>query len=925
MDSLRQMKKVDQILDQVLDLPTEEQSEFLKKACAGNTELRIKVEKLLSHRTMADKFLDTTQPLRQSLEDAIVTGEEPLADKTLGAYRILREIGRGGMGKVYLATRADGQFERKVAIKVIAPGKKNREFLNRFEQERRILGGLLHPNIAQLLDSGFTPKGHPYFIMEYVEGFPIHDYCDRNLLSVKDRLGLFIKVCEAVQYAHQTLVIHRDIKPTNILVTEEGRAKLLDFGIAKIVDPESYSQPAITLTGHALLTPECASPEQLLGNPVTTASDVYSLGSLLYLLLTGCLPIRVQGRLPAQLIEDITKGRPEMPSKMIGDTVPNQKKPASASEIAQLRQSTPGRLRRSLSGDLDAIVLKALNKDPSQRYSSVERMVQDIRYYLKGMPVSALPDSLGYRTRKYIKRHKFGVVAFLVFSITCFGLLLSISIQSTRIIRERNKAEQVSRFLQQMLLSPDPGNNSRHVKVVDVLDRVSANVSKDFANDPEMAATLQRVLGRTYLSLGQYDQARILLAEAAGFFSRSMGPYHLETLTNEVELGEALMRLGRYEEAQNRVERVIAIGSRRFTSHHRLILKARLTAAEILNARARFQEAAQLAKPLLAQVMDRLGDRDPLTRDCRDALATAYEGLGNWEESEELFRIIYASSIQHLGDTHPDTLSDANNLAITLYQLNKYQQAEQIFRQCWKDRKAVLGEDHPDTLETAGNLATTLEQLGQLREAETIHRETLSLETRKLGLEHPNRLSSLNNLAAVLMDQGRYEEAENLYAEAIRLKLKVLGSDHRSTIISMSNHALSLEKLNRDHEAKNLHRQAVAAFSRALGPSHPHTLLATSRLVNLLCRKNELQEAEQLARDALDKAGKAFEPTFMGFLKSEQSLVMVLEKKGDLAAAADLARTNLQHFREALEPGHQEIENAVERLSRIEALLNGNP
>ena len=450
--------EADVLFDQALDLPPEERSAFLNAACDGDAVLRQTVETLLFHAEadevragfpegfLEKKPLGLDGLLRQVAEGLEEELEDPLKGQRIGPYRITDEVGRGGMGVVYRAERIEGPFSQQVAIKVLPRGRDTAALLRRFEQEQRVLALLDHPHIARLLDGGLTEGGRPYFVMEYVDGEPLDAYCDRHRLSIGKRLRLFLAVCEAVQYAHQNLVVHRDLKPSNILVaapTEEGgqpalasrglQVKLLDFGIAKLLSGEGASGPGeiLTRTGERLLTPEYAAPEQIRGEAVTTATDVYGLGVLLYELLTGQRPCHTTGRSRYEVEQAVCKTEPTRPSvavtRPVVETGAATHGEPSPEAVGRARRLRVDQLQRTLRGDLDAICLKALRKEPEARYASVEALADDLRRYATGLPVQARRGSVGYRARKFVRRHRWGVAAAAVFVLLLAGYALTIT------------------------------------------------------------------------------------------------------------------------------------------------------------------------------------------------------------------------------------------------------------------------------------------------------------------------------------------------------------------------------------------------------------------------------------------------------------------------------------------------------------------
>ncbi|MFL6216829.1 MAG: protein kinase domain-containing protein [Blastocatellia bacterium] len=436
-----------ELFQAALDHDQGERMTFLADACAGDAELQQEVEQLIAHHNEAASFIES--PAVEAVLKALQGNRSPsLAGQHIGPYKIIREIGRGGMGAVYLATRADDTFKKRVAIKLIKRGMDTEDILRRFRNERQILASLNHPNIARLVDGGTTEDGLPYFVMEYIEGLSLLDYCDGARLSTVERLHLFRKICAAVQHAHQNLIVHRDLKPSNILVTSDGEPKLLDFGIAKFLNPEMSPQTiAPTMTAMRLMTRDYASPEQVRGFPITTASDVYSLGVLLYKLLTGHHPYQFRTPLPSEVERIICETEPQRPSDAISRIEEVEMADGTSAiirpeTVSIARNSQPAKLRRVLSGDLDNIILMAMRKEPVRRYSSVEQFSEDTRRHLEGLPVIARKDTFAYRTSKFVHRHKAGAAAALLVLLTLMAGVIATLWEAHIAHVQRMKAEQ---------------------------------------------------------------------------------------------------------------------------------------------------------------------------------------------------------------------------------------------------------------------------------------------------------------------------------------------------------------------------------------------------------------------------------------------------------------------------------------------------
>jgi serine/threonine protein kinase len=519
-------QRADELLDEALDLPPGQRSPFLDTACGENRQLRGLVERLISAAEIDDPEFKSGGALRGPLGDLVRTElaeEESLTGTMVGRYRIVRELGRGGMAVVYLAERADGQFRQEVALKLLSAGLVASHVSRRFDRERQILAHARHPGVARLLDGGAGPSGRPYLVMEYVDGRPIDRYCDEERLTVEARLDLFLQVARVVEDAHRNLVVHRDIKPSNILVTAEGHAKLLDFGIAKLLDPEATSGEA-PVSGSAirLMTPAYASPEQVRGNTVTTASDIYQLGLLLYILLAGRFPYDLGDGDPAERMRAIVQREPVRASTAASSPEgspegwpPPGHDPRTPGEIAYVRGTTPSRLRRSLAGDLDAILARALGNEPENRYGSVSQLIEDIERYKLGRTVTARPDTWAYRMGKLIRRHAavFATAAIAVVLVLALGL-----VYTAGLARERDRARQeaarqarVSEFLRTLFVVP-PGAGSLTPR--QILDRAVARVDLELKGEPEVQSDLLALLAGMYRDLGLQTEARALQARS---------------------------------------------------------------------------------------------------------------------------------------------------------------------------------------------------------------------------------------------------------------------------------------------------------------------------------------------------------------------------------------------------------------------------
>ncbi|MGI9175684.1 MAG: serine/threonine-protein kinase [Rhodothermales bacterium] len=595
MDAVR-WKQIQTLFSEVLEQPPRERDSFLEEACSGDPDLLAELRSLLEADADAYSLLDSSAVNALALPaDLLPEGVLPAAGERVGPYRLVRRLGVGGMGTVYLAERADGQFEQTVALKLIKPGMDTEAVLARFQAERQILAQLDHPNIARLLDGGAGQDGRPYFAMEYVAGETVTDYCDARALSVAERLRLFEDVCAAVAYAHQNLVVHRDLKPSNVLVTEAGdgrpQVKLLDFGIAKLLTGED--EMALTRTGQRVLTPAYAAPEQLGDQAITTATDVYGLGVVLYELLVGRRPFEDLTR--DALEEAVLQTDPVRPSVAVGQT---------SESVAEARSATSERLKRRLRGDLDTVVLKALEKEPARRYASAEGLLADLRREREGVPILARPTTVGYRIRKFVARHRGGVVAAVAIVLVLASVIAA---YTNRLARERDRAQleaekatEVAAFLGGIFQSADPNDTQGDSALVrDVLDRGAARIRTELAGQPEVQASLMQVVGEVYTTLERYDQADSLLSAALVLKRALYPPAHEEIAATLVSLALLYDYTGDYAASDSLHQEALAMRRRLLGPNHPGVAEAMHGLAAVQYRNGHYAEADSLFKATL--------------------------------------------------------------------------------------------------------------------------------------------------------------------------------------------------------------------------------------------------------------------------------------------------------------------------------------
>ncbi|HEV3456798.1 MAG TPA: serine/threonine-protein kinase [Thermoanaerobaculia bacterium] len=814
-------------------------------------------------------------------------GEIPRASaRPIGSYKLLQELGRGGMGVVYLAARADSEYQKRVAIKVIRFGMDEPEVVRYFRRERQILASLDHPHIARLLDGGTTEDGLPYLVMEYIQGLPVDKYCDGRRLPIAERLKIFEQVCSAVAFAHRNLIVHRDLKPSNILVTPEGVPMLLDFGIAKLLHP-GLSGEAPTATAVAL-TPEYASPEQARGESVTTASDVYSLGVILYELLAGHRPYRLKTRRSLEVLKAVCEVEPEKPSSAVSRTEEvsegSETVRITPEEVGWARDVTPEKLRRRLSGDLDNIVLMALRKEANRRYGSVEALSEDVRRYLEGQPVSAGKGTAAYRAGKYVRRHALGVAAAAGIVLLLAGFAVTMAIQSARLARERDhvaqerdKAEKTSSFLVDLFKVSDPSEaKGNTVTAREILDKGAARIRGELKDKPQVQATLMDTMGKVYESLGLYDKAEGLLRDALQIRRRALGNAHPDVARTMNVLASVLYEKGDYAGAEALFRETLALQRRLLGSEHPDVAKTMNNLAGILGSKGDFAGAEALYRETLALQRKLLGNEHPLVAITINNLASVLDDKGDYAGAEALYRETLASERKLLGNEHPDVAQTMNYLAVVLEDEGDYVRAEALFRETLALRRKLLGNEHPDVAGTMNGLASVLEDKGDYVGAEALFRDTLALRRKLLGKEHPDVAGTMNDLAVVFEDEGDHAGAEALFRDTLALRRKLLGNEHPDVAGTMYGLAAVREDEGDYPGAEALYRETLAVRRKLLGKEHPDVARSLRGLGEVLMEEGQAKPAERLLREACEILRRALPQHHPDVAEAESALAACL-------------------------------------------------
>ena len=909
-------KKIQSLFEKSLELNPSEREKFLKNQCGDDKELLNEVISLLQ----ADENQHSI--FSGSAADYITIGDDNLDGKTFGNYRAIKQIGSGGMGSVYLAERADGVFEQKVALKVVKPGMNSHEIISRFEEERQILARLQHPNIATLLDGGISELGLPFFTMEYVEGKPITDYCDENNLTIEQRLQLFKKVCEALLYAHQNLVIHRDIKPSNILVQEDGTVKLLDFGIAKVFE-EDEDQKFVTRTGMRVMTPEYASPEQVKGLPVSTATDIYSLGLILYQLLTGCSPYEVTSTSALEMERIICLTEPQKPStkvtKMISSV--DSKKKTSPDYISEKRKTTIPRLKKRISGDLDNICLMAIRKEPKRRYNSVAQFIADIENHLNGLPISARKSTAGYRTKKFIRRHKVGVVvatiAVILIAIVTTFYTIQLAEERDKAQLEAEKSKKVSEFLAGIFKVADPEQSrGETITARELLDNGVKRIEKELADQPEVLANMLGVTGNVYKSLGLYDNALVLLQKAYSINNSLLGSNSPETVKSLNDLANLNFAMGEYESAIEKFDKTLKKRKVIYGEESLEVAESMNDLGMVLREEGDYNQSEKLLTTSLSIRKELLTSTSPEVAQSINNLGLLKEDLGKYNEAKKLLGEALVMKEKIYGKIHPSVTETIGNLAMLLQQMGDYEEASKLFNKTLVVDKQLYGEVHPSVSTDLYNIASNTALMGDLNSAEKLYSEVLELDKKLLGEEHPYIALDLNNLAGILSDKGEYAKAEKLYKESLALNKKIYGNEHPEVATSMSNLGVMYNRWGRYSLAEQLLKSALDMRIKLLGENHPNVVTSLNIYAALLSSEGKYTEAVAQYRKSLalriKMLGEDHPHTANAFLGLGNALIEVKKYK----EAEEKISRGLEAYKKKLPADHWNISYAESLLGK---------
>ncbi len=842
-------RRIGELFGQVLAAAPQARAALLQAVALDEPEVVAQVRSLLAaHRGdgMLDAELDTQKSAR--LIETLLS--QP---RQIGPYNVVRELGRGGMGVVYLGERTEGGFEQRVALKLIQRGMDSEAILARFLQERQILARLEHPGIARLLEGGLAVEGQPYFAMEYIEGEPITRFCRRHEFGLRRRLDLFVAVCQAVQYAHGRLVVHRDLKPSNVLVTADGVVKLVDFGIAKVLDAAAAGSAALTVVGALVLTPDYASPEQIRGAAVTVASDVYSLGILLYELLAGRSPYPM----PLTTAEEIRRA--------VCETTP----PAPSVALLSDETSTQGeraqeRLARRIRGDLDLVVLTALAKDTGDRYPSVEALLEEIHRFRQGLPVRVRRAGWLYRVGKFAGRHRFGVAAAAAVFLALVLGLVGTAWQATEAARERDRARLESdklRATQEYLVAlfdaADPAQSrGKEITAKQLVARGIEQLNADLTDQPEVRLEMLRALGRVSGVLGEYDDALLLLDQALQLTKTLRGEQDRAVADVLAYLGLQHNAKGAWAEAVKTLDEAVARYDRFEGGDRSLVFHALGQLAFAHKSQGDLERAILFQQRALEEARQLFGNGSNEVAFNLNNLGNILKRVGDYEGAESALAEALAIWKAVHGGEYPLVATATGNLAVVLFRQGDWRRAEPLYREGIAMKRRLQGDRHPNLAPNLHNFAVFLHALGRFEEAAELHREVLPLVLEGMGETSPYYASTLDSLALDLAGTGRFAEAMPLFASAERRFAETVGKEHELYVFNLWHHAVALHLQGLDPQANSLIEQALPLGRGLQRRENLPTMLADQGSIQLALGRTEeaaksFQEALQMQRDTL--------------------------------------------------------------------------
>jgi eukaryotic-like serine/threonine-protein kinase len=852
--------ELSRLLDAALDLPPAERVAWVDTLDHTHDELKPRLRALLARAAEVESrdFLGSL-PAIDGSDDELADSHTPVAaGGRVGPYQLRRQLGAGGMGTVWLATRADGLFERSIALKLPHRGMFGADLAERMARERGILAGLDHPNIARLYDAGLTDDGQPYLALEYVEGVAVDEYCRARQCDLRERLRLFLQVADAVASAHARLVVHRDLKPANILVTNDGNVRLLDFGIAKLLDAPVIGEAQLTQLSVHAMTPDYASPEQILSEPVTIASDVYSLGVVLFELLTGERPYRLRRDTRGALEDAILQCEPRRPSEV------------------------PVAYARALRGDLDTIVLKSLHKKAADRYATVNALADDVRRHLQGRPVLARPDSAWYRISRFVRRNRIAVAAATAVTgaLIAAAVVASLGLVKARAAEQRALAEaqttrQVSRFMVDLFDVTDPGEaRGNTITAREILDKAAARITTELDTAPSIRAELLATMADVYAKLGLYSEALKLTIPA------------LE------------LRRADSQDSRKMADSLDQAG-------HVYSLLSRGKEAEPLHAQALALRRASLPvdHAAVAQTLSRIGEARYAQMDLDGAMSM-------FRDARQELRLVPQPDPEQLGELSSITGN-------VFHESGKFEDAIPMYREALETFRVALGADHPQTATALGYLAAALKDTRKYSEAEQAYLESLASLRKTLGTTHPLVANTLNNIAVLYMEQRRFDDALAAAKESSTIYRATLGDDHDKTNIARLTSARALMLLDNPTVAEKEIREVLAVRRRTLAPDNIHLGQTLQALATSLNDQDRFKEAEPFAREASEVVERAVGKDHWRLAAVNRTWANSLTGQGRYSEAEPIFLESYELLRKTRGPEHRSTQESVQGLIRL--------
>jgi eukaryotic-like serine/threonine-protein kinase len=862
-------ERIQALFHEAADLEPGAQRLYLQRAAAGDEVLIAAVLELLDQDALGSPLLDRGVAHAASR----ILGPDPtvsLPDNDFGPYRLTRLLGEGGMGVVYLAQRRDlGSF---AAIKLLRDSWLSPARRERFASEQRTLAQLNHPAIARLYDADVLQDGTPWFAMEYVDGAPLTTYCEEHGASITERLRLFRAVCEAVQHAHRHTVIHRDLKPSNILVTRDGSVKLLDFGIAKQL--ESVGRPADnTQTGLRLMTPAYAAPEQVRSGQIGSHTDVYSLGVILYQLLTGRLPFDLSNRTPEEAATVIVDREPERPS-----SVANR---------------TEAGLSRTAWADLDVLCLTAMHKDPERRYRTVEALVRDLDHYLEGEPLEARPDKLGYRLGKFVRRNRGPVAVATVTLLTIATLVVFYTVRLTRArneaVAEAARTQRIQRFMLNLFQNGDESTApSESLRVVAVIDR-GLQEAKSLSGEPAIQAELSQTLGTLYQQLGNFTRADSLLSAALDARKALHGPDHPDVARSLVALGLLRNQQSRYDEAEQLVRDALAIDRRHLTPDHPAVANAMAALGTVLQERGQYAAAIQVLDTALALSAAR-DSTSPEYAAVLGDLAKTHFFAGHYDLADSLHQRVLAMSRRLYGERHPHVASDLADLGQIQQMRGAYAAGEQYFRQALEIAQGWYGADNPQTASYLTMVGRALLYQDKYDDARVALEASLKIQERAYGPDHPNVANALNELGSVAWKEHRLDQAEAYRLRVLKIYRAAYGEKHQFVGVALANLAGVYQERKEYRRAEQLYREALETYKGNLAPDHINVGIGRIKLGRVLLRERRFSEAAAETLAGYEILIKQTDPATSFIKAARNDLIIDYDSLGQPEKAARFQR-----------------------------------